>query len=307
MQQSQKAAPEAEAERDRVFLRVGHGRIVELELFERVAKVLILGPIRRIYTREDHRLRLLIAGKRFGRWIFYRRNGIADSRVGDGLDGSREIADLARAERIGRAHAKRMQIPDLDDLVDSARRHHLNIHPGLHHAVYHAHVDNRAAVGVILAVENQTLQGSFPVSLRRGNVVYDHLEHSVDVDAVFGRDLGRVHRRKANHVLNFVLDLLGSCRGQVDLIDDGQHFKAIVDGKVGVRERLRLNALRRVDNQHRALAGRQAPRDLVVEVHVARGVDEVQNVVLPIVRPVIKPHGARLDRNAALALEVHGI
>ena len=104
-----------------------------------------------------------------------------------------------------------------------------------------------------------------------------------------------------------MLDLLGSCRGQVDFIDDGQHLEAIVDGKVGVRERLRFNALRRVDNQHRALAGRQAPRDLVVEVHVARGVDEVQNVVLPIVRPVIKPHGARLDRNAALALEVHGI
>ena len=200
-----------------------------------------------------------------------------------------------------------MQIPDLDDLVDRARRHHLNIHPGLHHAVYHAHVDDRAAVGVILAVENQTLQGSFAVALWGGNVVYDHLEHGVDVDPVFGRDLGRVHRRKANHVLNFVLDLLGPCRGQVDLIDDGQHFKAVVDGKIGVRECLRLNALRRVDNQHRALAGRQAPRDLVVEVHVARGVDEVQNVVLPIVRPVIEPDGARLDGNAALALEVHGI
>ena len=200
-----------------------------------------------------------------------------------------------------------MQIPDLDDLVDRARRHHLNIHPGLHHAVYHAHVDNRAAVGVILAVENQTLQGSFAVALRRGNVVYDHLEHGVDVDPVFCRDLGRVHRRKANHVLNFVLDLLGPCRGQVDFIDDGQHLEAIVDGKVGVRERLRFNALRRVDHEHCTLAGRQAPRDLVVEVHVARGVDEVQNVVLPIVRPVIEPDGARLDGNAALALEVHGI
>ena len=40
---------------------------------------------------------------------------------------------------------------------------------------------------------------------------------------------------------------------------------------------------------------------------MARGVDEVQNIVLPIVRPVIEPDGARLDGNAALALEVHGI
>ena len=52
-----------------------------------------------------------------------------------------------------------------------------------------------------------------------------------------------------------MLDLLGSCCGQVDLIDDGQHFKAVVNGKIGVRERLRLNALRRVDHEHCTLAG----------------------------------------------------
>ena len=40
---------------------------------------------------------------------------------------------------------------------------------------------------------------------------------------------------------------------------------------------------------------------------MARGVDEVQNIVLPIVRPVIEPDGARLDCNAALALEVHRV
>ena len=40
---------------------------------------------------------------------------------------------------------------------------------------------------------------------------------------------------------------------------------------------------------------------------MARGVDEVQNIVLPIVRPVIKPDGARLDRNAAFALEIHRV
>ena len=148
-----------------------------------------------------------------------------------------------------------MQIADLDDLIHSAGGHHLDVHAGLYNAVDNAHVDDRAAVGIVLAVEDQTLQGRFAVSLRCGNVFYDHLENGMDVDAVFRRNFGRVHGRKSNNVFNFVLDLFGSCRGEIDFVDDRQNFQPVVDREIGVCKRLRLNALRRVDDQHRALAG----------------------------------------------------
>ena len=40
---------------------------------------------------------------------------------------------------------------------------------------------------------------------------------------------------------------------------------------------------------------------------MAGRVDEVQDVVLPVVRPVGQTDGMRLDRDAALALEVHAV
>ena len=129
----------------------------------------------------------------------------------------------------------------------------------------------------------------------------------MDVDAVFCRDFWRIHCRQANHVFDLVLDLLGSCRRQINLVDYRQNLQPVVDCEIGVCQRLRLNALRGVNDQHCAFAGGQAARDLVVEVHVTRRVDEVQNIVLPVVCTIIEPDGARLDGDAALALEVHGV
>ncbi len=69
-----------------------------------------------------------------------------------------------------------------------------------------------------------------------------------------------------------------------------------------VRERLGLQALGRVDEQDRALAGLERARNLVGEVDVAGGVDQVQLV------PVVgEPDGLGLDRDPALPLQVHPI
>ncbi len=78
-----------------------------------------------------------------------------------------------------------------------------------------------------------------------------------------------------------------------------------VDGQIGVGKGLGLDALGGVHDQDGTLAGGQGTGDLIVEVHVARGVDQVQNVVLPVVGAVVEPDGAGLDRDAALAFEVH--
>src|SRR5205823_12306082 len=65
--------------------------------------------------------------------------------------------------------------------------------------------------------------------------------------------------------------------------------------------------LRGVDDQQRTLAGRERARDLVGEVDVARRVDQMQLIGLPVGSAVEDPHSLRLDRDAALALELHRI
>ena len=64
----------------------------------------------------------------------------------------------------------RVQIADLHDLIDRAGGHHADVHAGRDGAVHDAQIDDDAAVGVILAVEDQALQRRVPVALGRGDV-----------------------------------------------------------------------------------------------------------------------------------------
>ena len=94
---------------------------------------------------------------------------------------------------------------------------------------------------------------------------------------------------------------------QVDLVDDRDDRQAGVGGQVEVGQRLGLDALGGVDDEHRALAGGQRARDLVGEVDVPGRVDEVERVDLAVARAVEQPDRVRLDGDAALALEVHRV
>ena len=91
-------------------------------------------------------------------------------------------------------------------------------------------------------------------------------------------------------------------RGKIDLVHDGHDLELVLDREVRVRKRLRLDPLRRVDDEHGPLAGLERARDLVGEVDMPRRIDQVQLMTLP-----RNPHRLRLDRDAALALEVHRV
>ena len=233
-------------------------------------------------------------------------DGVADLRVGDGLDAGEDEADLADAElaatgRLGREHA------DLLDLVLLALRHQPDLHARPIDAVDDAREDDDAAVGVVPGVEDQRLERRVGIALRRRQPRDDRLEDLVDAGALLRARQDGVARVEADDVLDLPPRLVGLRAGQVDLVDDRDDLEVVLDRQVGVGQRLRLDALRRIDEQQRAFARGERPRDLVGEVHVARRVDQVQDVVLAVVGRVGQPDGVRLDRDAALALEVHAV
>ena len=77
----------------------------------------------------------------------------------------------------------------------------------------------------------------------------------------------------------------GCAPGQVDLVDDRDDLEVVLDRQIGVRQRLRLDALRRVHEQQRAFAGGERARHLVRKIDVPGRVDEVQHVLLRRRRP----------------------
>ena len=66
VQQTQEAAPEAKAQGDGGLRFIGEGGIVELQLFQGIPEVGILGAVHRIDTRKDHGVDLPVAGQRLG-------------------------------------------------------------------------------------------------------------------------------------------------------------------------------------------------------------------------------------------------
>jgi len=135
----------------------------------------------------------------------------------------------------------------------------------------------------------------------------DGFQHVAAVFAGFGGDHRRVGGVQSDHFFDLVLDLFGLGAGQVDLVDDRHGLQIMLQRHIDVGQCLGLDALRRVHHQKRALAGRQRPADLVAEVHMAGGVDQIEDVGLPVLGLVLHAHGLGLDGDAALPFQLHGV
>jgi LCP family protein required for cell wall assembly len=66
-----------------------------------------------------------------------------------------------------------------------------------------------------------------------------------------------------------------------------------------------IDALGGIDDQKRALTGGERAADLVIKIHMPRGVDQVEGIILSILRPILQPDRAGLNRDAAFFLELH--
>ena len=120
-----------------------------------------------------------------------------------------------------------------------------------------------------------------------------------EVDLGADRDLER-DGRQAELALE-LRDHVGRVgAGAVHLVDERQPGDAIplhlaVDG-----DRLRLHARHGAEDQHGAVEDAERPLDLDGEVDVARGVDDVDLLVVP-----LDGRRGRRDRDAALLLQLH--
>ena len=227
--------------------------------------------------------------------------------VRDILDGRGDVAHLARAQLVLRGVAQRAVCAHLGDLELALAGHHADAVAHLHPAALEPHRGNRAAIVVVVGIEDQRLQRAVHVVLRRGDFLDHRLQHVLDAHALLGGDQRTALGVQADFVLNLLLHHLGLGAGQVDLVDDGQDLQVVLQCQIHVRQRLGLDALGGVHHQNRALAGGQRAGNLIVEVHMAGGVDQVQLVGLPVLRGVVHAHGLRFDGDAALPLQLHGI
>jgi hypothetical protein len=167
-----------------------------------------------------------------------------------------------------------------------------------------ADIGDDPLVVVELRVEDQGTERRVGAARGGGDPLDDGAEDLGDAQPRLGADGEDLARVDPQGRLDLLADLVGARRLHVDLVQGGDDRQVAVDGQEGVGDGLRLDPLGGVDEQDRPLAGREAPRDLVVEVDVAGGVDQVQLVLAPVER-VVDRDGACLDGDPPLALQVH--
>ena len=185
--------------------------------------------------------------------------------------------------------------------------HHADAVARFHGAAHDPDRADRAAVVVVVAVKDQRAHRRVRVALGRRNTVHHGREHLFDADALLGGDQGTVFRVQADLILDFMAHDLGPRAGQIDLVDDRHDLQIMLQRHVDVGQRLRLDALAGVHHQYRALACGKRPGDLIGEVHVAGGIDEVEHVGDAVRRRIRQAHGLGFDGNAALPLQFHRI
>ena len=129
VQQAQEAAAEAEAQRLADLGLVVQRAVVELELLQRVAQLVVLAGLGRVQAGEHLRLDLLEAGQRLGgragvvRQLLLERDGVADLGGLQLLDAADDEAHLAGLEHLAR-HRLRREHAHLLDRVDGVAGHH---------------------------------------------------------------------------------------------------------------------------------------------------------------------------------------
>src|SRR4029453_13955562 len=115
--------------------------------------------------------------------------------------------------------------------------------------------DDHAAVGVVPRVENQRLERRLGIAGRRRQPGDDGLKNLDDALALLGARQDGARRVEADDLLDLPADVFGLRARQIDLVDDRDDLEVVLDREIGVRERLRLDALRRIDEEQGAFEG----------------------------------------------------
>jgi len=306
VEQPQKAAAETEVQRFAGFRFIYQRGIIQLQFFQRFFKIGIILTFSRVYAGIDHWFGLAVAWQRVFRRVNSVGNRIANPAFRHGFEPGSDITNVTRFEFINRKEVRR-ENANFDRLNADSIRHHHNFIPAGQMAVENAHISNDAFIRIIVGVKNQRAQRSVDIPRRRRDFLGNRFQYQLDVQAGFRADGNNFVPGHSQEVSEVLFDRLHLRAGQVNLVDYRNDDQVGVQGKVKVGERLGFDALGGIHHQHRAFASIQRAADFIVKIHVPRGINQVEFVILGVAAVVNHPDRGGFDGNAFFPLQIHGI
>ncbi|MBA7715193.1 hypothetical protein ES703_124234 [subsurface metagenome] len=171
--------------------------------------------------------------------------------------------------------------------------------------VHHPHVSHGPPKRIVSGVKDKRPGITVGITAGRWDVLHDGLQYGLHPLSRLGAGDQDVRLLAADEVHDLGLHVVHPGVGQVGLVDSRHQLQIAINGQVGIADGLGLHPLGRVHQQQGPFAGGQTAGDLVGEVHVAGGVNEVEGVILAIGVAVDHPDGVGLDGDPPLTLQVH--
>ena len=137
--------------------------------------------------------------------------------------------------------------------------------------------------------------------------MHNRLENFLDADSHLRARIDRFLGRDRENLFQLPMDRRHVRIRQIDLVDDRHNRQPLLVREMDVRHRLRLHALRGIDDEQRAFTGRERPRNFIGKIDMPRRIEQIQPIFFSRFARVTHRHRMRLDRDPALALEVHRI
>ena len=108
-----------------------------------------------------------------------------------------------------------------------------------------------------------------------------------------------------DHVLDLILYPLRICRWKIDLVDHRENVQVVINGQIYICKGLCFYTLGRIHHKDRSLTGRKRTGYFIIEVHMARGVDQVKDILLPVICLINDTDRLGLDGDPALPFDIH--
>ena len=174
MKESQKAAAETKPQGGGSFRLKHEGSVVELQFFQGIAEIVIIGVFHRIKAAVHHGGSLAITRQGLGSGMIFIRNGIPHPRIADVLDGRGKETDHAFPQFLD-IDEGRFEDTHFRDFIDLPCCHETNGHALFKAAIDHTQVEHDPFIRVKFGVKDERLQRSCIVPLGGRNAVNDSL------------------------------------------------------------------------------------------------------------------------------------
>ena len=306
VKEAEEAAAEAEAEGGGAFGGEGEGGVVDLELAHGDLESLVVGGIDGVDTGEDHGADFLESWEGLGAGLVLEGDGVADFDFGGGFHVGDDVADVSGFESVGFFHFGG-EDAGLLDLVVGGGVEELDLVAFFDLAGNDADVGDDPAVGIVEGVEDGGAEESVGVFGGWWDECDDGFEDVDDPDAHFGGGGDGVLAGDGEDVLELLAAARDIGGGKVDLVENGDDGEVLLHGEVDVGHGLGFDALGGIDDEDGAFARGEGAGDLVGEIDVSGGVEEVEAVGFTVLGLVGEGDGVGFNGDAFFPLEIHGV